>query len=520
LYEVDEYIGFEGLVDIDNPLKFQRLFYIWMIIRQYTHRGDDMAENAVYSEERLEKSLFVEERTKWFDKCGTNYLLKGPAKAREIKNGYLLPLRKLKSSLNGVYEGGVCDADLKFVTGLRRKIGVEGFNYSCTKGYKPDEKTVEVSEESVVFGGVLFKAFGHMLLESLSRLWWFVENPDKQRKIVFLAIPNQKIWCYDFFRLLGIPLENIIIIDQPTKFASIIVPDETIHAWSGFRDKYITIYNAIRDNVKPSKHKKIYLTRTALKQHDCINEEYFEDFYRRRGYEIISPEKYSIDEQISLMAGADEVVCVVGTLSHLALFCKPRTKFVILNRTTTDILTPQLIINQARDAEFRFIDVSMNFLPTRHVWGCFLLAPTNHWVEYLKSEGFDYTEGELEVDIEKISYEYLINWSKHYSNKRNFKTINHHDLFDVVNSIHQALLGSPLARKKLQSGGVLSKSDLLKRNNELTAEIKKLKGTNRQRWRSRLSMETFILQVKKSKSWNRSKSLRKLTLKVRSLLSK
>ena len=38
-----------------------------------------------------------------------------------------------------------------------------------------------------------------------------------------------------------------------------------------------------------------------------VNEDYFEAFYRSQGYEIISPEKYSIRDQVAIMAGAKEV---------------------------------------------------------------------------------------------------------------------------------------------------------------------------------------------------------------------
>lgn len=390
--------------------------------------------------------LYINNSEKMLDACTRDYCIKRKTEARIVKNGIILPLKKLpQSTRNGVFAGGVCDEKFQFITGMDRKNG-KAVNLSCMESYVPKEE-IQFKDETVIFGGIYNKVFGHLFSECLSRLWWVVENADAKEKVAILTIPDQKELAWDFFELLGIG-DRVEIIDKPTIFSEVIVPDETMHLWSGYCDKYSSIFDAIRKKVIPMKDEKIYLTRTRFKDNDGINEEYFERFFEKRGFKVIAPEEHTIAEQVAIIAGAREIVCTEGTLSHLALFAHSGTKLTILRRTEDSILIPQLIINQARNLEVSYIDVSHNFLPVKHTGGVFLYGPTDYFINYLKDRQIEFTDDEVKFDLREYCYDYLIAWCEKYNEVKNFDAISKVDLFDFVERMNRVFGMNQISRSK------------------------------------------------------------------------
>jgi len=315
--------------------------------------------------------------------------------------------------------------------------------------YEVNKKDFEIRDEEVIFGGVLMVGFGHVFLESLSRLWYVVKNKEDNRKIVFLKISKISEFHYEFLRLLGIPKERIEIIDKPTQFSKVVIPDETIYALYGYKKEYNIVFDEIRKNVVPKNDKKIYLTRTQLKEHYDENEEFFEQFYEKRGYKIIAPETLPLEEQIAYVSGADEIVTTAGTLSHFALFMDYNKKIVIFNRKQSRPLIPQFIVNEARNMNAIHIDAMLELLPIEHVNGTVCLYPTEHFKKYITEEGIDFSEEELVVEKEKIIVNYLKKWCENYNKPNRFKTIQNYDTFDFLNKLSKVLLGEPAKKDEL-----------------------------------------------------------------------
>ncbi len=468
----------------------------------------------MYSDRELEKRIFTENKQKWIDACSKDYLSKEKTKVQKVKNGIILPLKKSDSSTySGKYMGGVCDEKFNFLGGLIRNINKK-INYSCEEAYEVDKSEIKYYDEEIIFGGVIISTFGHFILESLSRLWYLVENKSNYRIAFVIANNTYKTYFNDYFKLLDIDLEKIIYIESPSQFKKVIIPDETIHAWSNYKKKYTVIYEKIMSNVKAKEHKKIYLTRTQFEKQDCFNEEYFEKFYEKRGYKIIAPEQYSIEEQIAYIKGADEVVCTLGSLSHLLLFAKPKTKLIILARANLNPLIPQLLVNQSKKLDFYIIDVSFNFLPVLHNIGCFLIGPSKYWKEYLNTINEKYTEEDVTMDISKFAYKYLIKWCETFSVQKNWNYgLTSFDNFDILNSLSKVLLDKPLKRKEyknsykdkekeykkiienLNGSACTSEDELKKENIKLKEELEKIK--NSKSWRITAPLRKILKMIKK-----------------------
>lgn len=421
------------------------------------------ADEKLKEYEVSKKNIYVRNKSKMLEVMTRDYI-QNDISFREIENGIILPLHKINKSRNGVFEGGVTDKEGRFVAGHKRKTGKE-MNLSCLRVYIPEE--VEYCDEEVIYGGILIGFFGHTLTECTSRLWWILENSTNTDKIVFLKAPNTGNMNLSFIRMAGIPLERVEFIEKPTKFKKVIVPDQSILLWESIcPQKFLVTYDSIRKNIEPSEYKKIYLTRTHLKKQDGINEEFFEDIYENLGFKIIALEEYPLEQQISYLKGAEEVVCTAGTLSHMTLFCNDGIKLTIINRTTNHILVPQILIDKAKRFEVQYIDATFNFLPTAHVCGPSLYGPTDLFIKYAKKNAIIDSE-KINFDISKYIYDYVVKWMKTYEIEKNFNEISGTDMTQMLTSMHMALEDYNSYKK--------CKSKLQNRINELVEENKKLK---------------------------------------------
>lgn len=354
--------------------------------------------------------VFADNYESWAGRSTHDWFIQGETKVQVLENGVILPI---KSEANfSAWSGGVTDNLGNFIAGHIRTRRESDETGQVDKGYNLSDKP-KIIEEKVVYCGVAHPHFGHFLTESLGRLWWFLENPDPNIKYAFIA-PNDEIKYLDFLMMLGLKKEQITLIKEPTCFSEVIIPEQSTIAYDGFKDKAMKIYDAIRDSVEPKTFDKVYLTRTALPKNFSdgitVNEDYFEAFYRSQGYEIISPEKYSIREQVAIMAGAKEVACVYGTAGHLILFSHDHVKITVLNRFSEGFAI-QFWMNQARRAKSVWVDISMNFLPHTHFLSCYLLLPTVQWEEYLKSDGIK-LPWDSSLNLKESVFEYIEEWTR------------------------------------------------------------------------------------------------------------
>lgn len=427
-------------------------------------------------EKQMEK-LFVQREEKWREVCEKDYRISEAAGVWTYPRGMVLPIRKEKKAgiLDYISLGGACDEAGRFVGGWTRKLGGE-MNKSCLRAYAVPEKELRTVPETAVFGGVVDGHFGHFISEGLSRLWWVVQHPDEYDRLVFAITTAVPDWMNEMYRLLGIPAEKVEYVEAPTRYKRLIVPDETMYLWSGYRGELNLVYDTIRERLPKSPYEKVYFTRTQFEKHDCLNENYFENYFRNQGYHVAAPERLPIAEQFALAAGAKEIACCCGTLSHFALFSAPGTRLVILNRTTDHFLVPQIVINRLRRIDATLVDVSRNYLPVRHNRGCFLLESTPCWNRYLESVGQEPVEL-TEEERAKNAYLFLRSWHDNYLKENAFSTLQDFDTADVLDYMDRALDGSGVERKAYQAGE--RRSGLLK----------KLKQAEKEKERYRLTAE-------------------------------
>lgn len=427
----------------------------------------------------IKKHMFCDNPEKYEYICKKNYIIDEQASVVEVINGVVLPCRYI-SKVSNIVEGGVCDELGQFVTGQISKFNdLKNSNWwcDCVKSYKLEKTPVKINDV-VVFGGLLNIHFGHFIIDSISRLWYYIKNPTLNYKIVFLNLPGYDGVKFDcILQAIGLKKEQYEIINQPTQFNKIIIPEQTLFRATSYKKECQLVFDAIINNVKPANLKKIYLSKTKYYKANSDRETYFEEFYKKRGFEIIYPETIPFTEQVSILNGADEIVCTIGTLVHLTFFSKNNAKLTILARTSDQPIAVSFMLSvQMRNLKVYCVDISYNFLPVNYLDSTYFFGPTKYWIDYLDSQNVMYDPDEVSFDIhvKPYVYDYLIKWCAHFNqNNSGYDKIKNNKLSDVVNLIHRTFLNETIDVSKFPDRDDVVK--LKEDNKKLTNDLSKIR---------------------------------------------
>lgn len=400
-----------------------------------------------------EKQAFFNMKKETEDILSTNFLKNQSCDTEIVNNGYVLPL----TISNNLKSGGVCDSKFGFIAGFINDLNAKNDpNWlAYLNSYVPKSEPIK-RNEVVIFGGILMDEFGHVLRDSYTRLWYIIQNSQINHKVVFLNMLGQNGLKFEqLLGAIGLKKERYEVITQPTQFNKIIVPEQSLIIMNYYKKECLIPFDTIISKIKPANFKKIYLSRSKYNRTVSFSEEYFENFYKKRGFEIIYPETLPFFEQVSIINGADEIVCTAGTLVHMTFFCKSNVKVTILGRTYNSFehkaFRSWLFSLQIRKIEAYFVDVSNNFLPAEFSNSIFFYGPTKYWIDYLNTNNIPYEPDEVSFDIhvKPHIYDYLIEWSKHNSNLNNYNWIRNNTLFDVVKTIQRTFLDTEIKTKQI-----------------------------------------------------------------------
>lgn len=422
--------------------------------------------------------LYLKNKEKWENLYKTSRHINVDPQVEEIDNAIILPVRAVKGT--DYYEGGVCTDNFIFKAGFVRTHGEKPAWAEVRNCYKIPENQISYEDEIVIYGGLLFTHFGHVMYELLSRLWYVVEHPECEYKIVFNTLWGIRDWYFEFFDLLGIEKNRIVFCNKAVKYRKVIVPEQTIIKGNHFNNKYKLIYEKMSSNVVAGTDEKVYISTSDDKEKRsgvvCSNEIYFENYFRNKGYRVIIPETMTLKENVSIIKGAKEVVATLGTVSHYALFSNVNTKLTCLIREGEDVLLNQIIVNEAAGVDCTLVDVSNNFLICRFNYGVALLGPTKYWEEFINDK-YNETLTEEEKIMDGCYKDYLMSWCEYFSRPERFKDFKTNSHFQIINKMSIGLLGKELNPKDYVIDNIYDKQiNLLKeRNVELENEIAKQK---------------------------------------------
>lgn len=283
-------------------------------------------------------------------------------------------------------QGGVLSSDFRYIAASAYH------NCECNLQTQYVLSNIRQAEEQVIYIGQLYDCWGHVLTDNLSKVWYlFTEECQtyiaKGYKVIFTTIRNSVIKGYvtEVLSLAGIHMD-CMQITQNTCFRRVIIPDSCF-IFDG-KDRYFTPeFMDVRDRIcrnidtivgNKKVLSKVYLTRTHLSQIGReVGEVDIEKFYRKLGYAIVSPEKHSVKEQLSIVRHAECVAVTEGSVAHVTLFCRPKTEVHLLMKADY-VNTYQTAINELANLNVTYIPIHHSSLTNKEHpwWGPFFLYVT------------------------------------------------------------------------------------------------------------------------------------------------
>ena len=313
------------------------------------------------------------------------------------------------------------------------------FNKRPTQSYIIIPKEIDIKKtinEKLVFIGLLgarnFFAYGDYLINAINKLWIFIKKPELLNyKICFFIDSNNKI-PFELLELFGIKKENLINIKEITQAKEIIIPQCSMpvfeNKWSKEFDKVV---EKIKENVKSKNYKKVYLSRSKLPQSmKTYGEDIIEKQFKKNGFKIIYPERYSIKEQIAILKDCEFLAGTIGSNMHNAIFCKNNIKTAYLNRTElTNIV--QMTIDVMKNFNANYIDV-YTYIFTSYRYGLpYLIEFNSNLKMFFKDNNFKYDKN---ININKE----LLAFIKALANNNNVKT----NCFNIYNNTELSILNN------------------------------------------------------------------------------
>lgn len=190
---------------------------------------------------------------------------------------------------------------------------------------------VTIEEPCMPIG--MYEAYGHYLLEDLPSVWLVMQLQQNDIKLLLPAtytdIPQVLL---DMLAPFGKTKKDFII--APTKLTFMkeyYVPSKMIMLCNYANEKIIDIYKHIKIFYDSSLiGNKIYISRSSTDKRKLINESECERVFLEYGFDIISPEKYSFKDQVSIFSSATHIAGALGSGMHNDVFSMPQDNTKIL----------------------------------------------------------------------------------------------------------------------------------------------------------------------------------------------
>lgn len=305
------------------------------------------------------------------------------------KNATILPLKRLESDNLLFGRGGVVSETGDYIN-LSAINGRIQFSYEFTDTSFVNEK--------VVYCGYLVDQWGHFLIESVARLWFFLKNDSSVDRYVFFVKENEKREISgnyrEFFILLGI-WDKISVINQPTRYKEVVIPElgynRTIYYSEQFKEIFSKISSTANTNHSTStistNHLKIFFSRSQLKN---INKREFgleiiDNYFQKNGYTILYPEKISLSALVTYIKNAQEIAMFSGSVHHNILFAEDNKKIILIERNVLNNEI-QVDINRMKNLSVDYIDANMPVYTVNLSAGPFILAYNKHLGQYTSSK--------------------------------------------------------------------------------------------------------------------------------------
>lgn len=256
-------------------------------------------------------------------------------------------------------------------------------DYSCQPEYRIAPKKIQIPNnlkkinQKFIYGGHLFRHYGHFITECICRLWYAVK--DENYPIIYSESPRFSVkrdYVDIFMDLIGFDKSRFLAFLNPVILEEVIIPYPSIimnyHAHSVHRLLPEAVAQAILKELPNKIEQPLYMSRKKLNKNNSfrslLNEEELEDKLREKNFKIVYPEQLTFEEQIQLVNQYEVIIGVCGSALHNILFDLSGSHLVCLG--DLDYIHPNFVLIDAiksRDSSYiAALEIESNSTEERH----------------------------------------------------------------------------------------------------------------------------------------------------------
>lgn len=345
------------------------------------------------------------QKAKYLNEAGLKFVKKSSAKVETYDNAIVLPALITENSTTSYGCGGVVDKNNNYIEMSKTKGRIYG-------GYIPEY--VEEKNEKVVFCGYFNKGWGHFITEVVSRLWYVLKNDTTIDSYVFVQeMDGNKQFVgnfLEFFRLLGID-DKVKIINKPTRFSTVVIPEEGLVYNEYYTDEFVKMYKYINkkglDEYTGPSYEKVFFSkrRCVISIKSNLNEKFVDKFFEKNGYKVFYPEKLSLVDTIGIMQNAKYFCALSSSLAHNQLFGHENQTMISIEKQA--FYNPyQIFVANITNCECIFIDACWSIFAVNSA-GPFIFDYTEHLDNFVKDYGLKPGKPMSEFKFKRIFKRYL-----------------------------------------------------------------------------------------------------------------
>jgi hypothetical protein len=269
--------------------------------------------------------------------------------------------------------------------------------------------------------------YGHFLVATLDKFWYLFDDRYRHLKNLKIVLTCEK-WekWFDFLILLGFQKEQIMILTDVNvcQFKKCFVPEPSF-TWGNAKAnfQFCKIGDYLRSNAPNTyNYEKIYFSRTSfdnnrnrsdvLVNRKIYGEQQIENIFRKNGFEIIHPNKYSIAQQMSLLKNCKVLAGVSGSALHQSLFLQNGSEVIMLGRN--DVLCGivcQSNIDRLKEHKVFYIEANVSPIADANTYSMVnsIIGVNFYLKRFFDENGYLYNEDDLQVDRNDF-IDYLIDF--------------------------------------------------------------------------------------------------------------
>lgn len=228
------------------------------------------------------------------------------------------------------FQGGFAE---RYITELARIPGETSFRDQPLQCGVP---AVKKMSGKFLFAGPVWNHFGHILTDSLHRLWPLVNQESAYDGIVFLSVTNLRVpkdghirmpqLAIDLLRLMGVASDlPIHFITEPTQIELLDIPEVGCSTKAGLKESYRPYLKHYQSTIaQKTSHiaakmpEKVFYSRShALRDGGVIGLQYFEEKLKKQGYVSIVPEEMTLKLQFAVAMHAKSIIFEEGSALHI-----------------------------------------------------------------------------------------------------------------------------------------------------------------------------------------------------------